>query len=209
MLTQLAHELAQPLGTIESIAYYLRMVLPTDDHRTHDQLAKIEELVASVNATLSDAVHYVRQAPLNPQIMDLHELLDEALAEHGVETMPVFRLELADGPAPVRVDAAQGRHLTRALVNLFRAFTNRCSEVIIRTLRESSQVTLEFNAPGLETTREEMEHLFAPFGGGFREGTGLTLPSVRQIVESNGGRISARSDDGRSLKVRGEFPLAC
>ena len=208
VIAQLVHELAQPLGTIESIAYYLRMVLPTDDQRTHEQLRKIEDIVASMNGTLTDAVHFLRQAPLNPEVIDLHPLLYEALAERGHDAKPEFLLDLPDEPALVKVDAGQGRHLVRSLVSLFRAFTGRCEQVIVRTRREPGQVTLEFNAPGLQTTREEMEHLFAPFGDGFRDGAGLTLASARQIVESNGGRISARSDTGRGLSLCGAFPLA-
>lgn len=213
VFAKLVHELAQPLGTIESIAYYLRMVLPTDDQRTHEQLRKIEDIVASMNGTLTDAVHFLRPAPLHPEVIDLHALLHEALAERGgsgacLESKPEFRLELPAEPALVKVDPGQGRHLVRSLLSLFRAFTGRCQHVIVRTIRrEPGQVTLEFSAPGLEITREEMEHLFAPFGDGFRDGAGLTLASARQIVESNGGRISARSDDGRSLSLCGAFPL--
>ncbi len=45
VLARLTHELAQPLGAIESIAYYLRMVLPQEDERTQQHLERIEELV--------------------------------------------------------------------------------------------------------------------------------------------------------------------
>lgn len=209
ILSQLMHELAQPLGTIESIAYYLRMVLPPDDLRTHQQLAQIERLVESMNATLGDAVHYLKPEPANPQVVDLHQLLSEALAERHPDSKPVFRFELPEAPALVRVDAGQGRHLVRSFVHLFRAFTDRCEEVVVRTYRDAAQWTVEFTAPGFVTSREEVERLFAPFGDGFRQGMGLTLASARQIVESNGGRISARSDDGHSFALCGGLPLAC
>ena len=78
----------------------------------------------------------------------------------------------------------------------------------MRTSTESAVVTLEFTAPNLNPTRAEVESMFEPFGEGFAEGAGLALASARRIVESSGGRISARSDNGRDLSLRGAFPQA-
>jgi hypothetical protein len=87
---QIDHEMAQPMGAIESIAYYLRMVLPKEDQRTQRHLERIEELVACVNGTLSDAVQYLRQASSEPEEIDLHTLIADALAERPQDSAPVF-----------------------------------------------------------------------------------------------------------------------
>ena len=106
VLARLTHELAQPLGAIESIAYYLRMVLPKEDERTQQHLERIEELVASVNATLGDALQYMKQTPCHPQSMDLHALLSEALAERPVNATPVFHWHAPEEPARISLDAS-------------------------------------------------------------------------------------------------------
>jgi signal transduction histidine kinase len=210
VLARMTHEMAESLGAIESIAYYLRMVLPQEDERTQQQLGRIGELVASMNGTLSDALQYFQQVPLEPQILDLHALLAEAVSESISEALPIFHLHITDQPALIRVDANQGRHLLRSLFSLFRGLANRCEEVHVRTSTEASVVALEFIAVGLDATRAEVEAMFEPFGRGFPEGTGLALASARRIFESNGGRISAASDDGRDLSLRGAFPrVAC
>jgi signal transduction histidine kinase len=208
VLARLTHELAQPLGAIDSIAYYLRMVLPKEDMRTQQHLERIEELVASVNAIMGDALHYVHEVPSNPQIIDLHELLTEALAERPSAAAPVFHFNRPETPALIRVDAGESRHLLRSLFNLFRGLSDRCVDVFIQTSTAAAQVTLEFTAPGLNASREEVEAMFEPFGKGNAEGCGLALASARRIVESSGGRISARSDNGRDLSLRGAFPVA-
>ena len=56
VLGTLAHELRQPLSTIEAIAYYLSMILPPDDAKIQPQLARIRELVEQSNLILSDAL---------------------------------------------------------------------------------------------------------------------------------------------------------
>lgn len=208
VLARLTHELSESLGTIESIAYYLRMILPPEDEKTHRHLERIAELVASMNGTLGDAAQYFREVPLEPQLIDLHTLITEALIDRSVSTAPVFQLSLSETPALIRVDPAQGRHLLRSMFNLFRALSGRCQQVNIRTSTEGSLVTLEFTAEKLNATREEVEAMFEPFGTSFPEGTGLALASVRRIFEASGGRISARSDNGRDLSLRGAFPRA-
>ena len=56
MLGTLAHELRQPLSNIEAIAYYLGMILPSDDANIQMQLTRIRELVEQSNAILSNAL---------------------------------------------------------------------------------------------------------------------------------------------------------
>ncbi len=49
------HDLRQPLSSIETIAFYLSMVLPPDDAKIQEQLARIRELVQESNEILSRA----------------------------------------------------------------------------------------------------------------------------------------------------------
>jgi signal transduction histidine kinase len=56
LLGTLAHDLRQPLSNIETIAYYLSMILPPGDVRIQAQLARIRELVEQSNSILSSAL---------------------------------------------------------------------------------------------------------------------------------------------------------
>jgi len=55
-LGSLAHELRQPLSNIETIAYYLSMILPPGDENIQTHLARIRELVEQSNSILSAAL---------------------------------------------------------------------------------------------------------------------------------------------------------
>jgi len=67
VLGTLAHELRQPLSTIEAIAYYLSMILPPDDPKIQPQLARIRELVEQANLILSDALGLTPAPAAGPQ----------------------------------------------------------------------------------------------------------------------------------------------
>jgi signal transduction histidine kinase len=77
-LGTIAHELRQPLSSIESIAYYLTLVLPKNDPKIQAQVEHIRELVQQTNEILSNSVRLTGGAqhssptslPVCPQAVD-------------------------------------------------------------------------------------------------------------------------------------------
>ncbi len=55
-LINLAHELRQPLSTIESIAYYLELTLPPDQVQARIYVSRLQQIVMEASAILSSAV---------------------------------------------------------------------------------------------------------------------------------------------------------
>ncbi len=56
VLETIAHELRQPLSAIESIAYYLSLVLPRDGGPAREQAARLQQLVEQSNWILTSAL---------------------------------------------------------------------------------------------------------------------------------------------------------
>ena len=54
-LATVVHDVRQPLSSIETIAFYLSMVLPPGDAKIQAQLVRIRELVQESNEILSRA----------------------------------------------------------------------------------------------------------------------------------------------------------
>jgi signal transduction histidine kinase len=208
VVRQLSHELRQPLSAIESIAYYLQMVLPRDDSPAREHLDKLPALVEQINWMLSDALHFFRATPCEPRILDLHELVSEAIAERAFDGPPHFEVEIPDTPALVNLDGTQGRHLFRSLISMLRNIDGAPARIFVRSRVESDRINLEFFLPGVDYTPEELQRMFEPFSLGAPEGLGLTLPTARKILEAHGGRISAKSETGLGTSLTGALPLA-
>lgn len=67
VLSTMVHDLRQPLSNIESIAYYLTLVLPKGDPNIQAQLERIRELVQQTSDILSDSVRQTGCAqPVDP-----------------------------------------------------------------------------------------------------------------------------------------------
>src|SRR6185295_4154160 len=80
VLQAVAHEIRQPLSTIESIAYYLSMVLPRDEDKIREQLNRLGQLVEQSNWILTSGLHLADPLPISPEPVDLGELVTRALS---------------------------------------------------------------------------------------------------------------------------------
>ena len=194
IVSLLAHELRQPLSTIESIAYYLELSLPKTEGKLLDQVRKLRELVAQSDWILSDAVQLARTEPSDLEIVDLDELIVHGLSEEsGIDAEPArFALHLNGGP--VWLDFAQARHL---LHNLFRYFhlVSRpdCSIAITTRLLASGNVLLAFKCEG--TAHDPA-------------GTCFSLAALRHVAEKNGCTIFIDVAGAGEIQIALEIPSA-
>src|SRR5579862_7739646 len=103
-LQMIAHELRQPLGTIESIAYYLGLVLPRDDDRVRQQVVRLQQLVEQSNWILACGLQMADQTPLVPEPLDLEELITQTISTRTSRGDPQPRLELSGALPLVQLD---------------------------------------------------------------------------------------------------------
>jgi len=205
VVRQLTHELRQPLSTMESISYYLTMVVPRHDLRVRQQVDKLQQLVEQMNWVLADAVHFFQAAQPNPQLVDLNELVSEALSGgHGAHG-PV-QVSLCDPAAMVEMDPAQARHCVHSLIGLVRKWAH--GEVRIDTVRLGGEVHLRVAAPQLRVQSSEASLIFEPFRPHAPAGAGLAFASVRRIAEANGGRAEVALNEPTGVTVSIELRAA-
>jgi len=142
VLRQVAHELRQPLSTIESIAYYLDIILPDTEPRAREQAGKLQQMVHQCNRILADAIHYLQAAPPRRELLELAELIGAELAERPDKDACCLRYEPAEQLPPVLLDAAQARHMVGNLIAFFQQ-VSRGGTVLVKTRATGERVCLE------------------------------------------------------------------
>jgi len=197
VVRHLTHELRQPLSTLETSAYYLKLILAGKDSRVDSHLEKMQQLVQNMSWILSDAVHYVQAARPNPQCVDLTELISEALANQPQAGQPVELdwTESSDAPL-VQMDPGQAQHMVRVLLSVFRQIARKDQPVYLSFYRSGEQAVLECSSVASPELCERCEDLLLPFTPHLSAGAGLALASVQRIAEAHSGSVQIRASRG-------------
>ena len=201
-----SHELRTPLAVIRSAADNLADGVV--DGR--EQAQRYGALIRGESVRLSDMVEHVLEfagadstARASRGPIDAVEAARvAALAMQGLANERGARVTLDTPDAPLRVNGDIS-HLTRAVANLIGnalKYGGDAPEVTVRVRGVETGVEISVSDRGVGLESAEIQHLFEPFYRGHRAseaqipGSGLGLALVKRIVESHGGRVSARND---------------
>ena len=195
VLRAIAHEIRQPLSAIESISYYLSLVVPDDDtHR--EQLKRIRQLVEQSNWILSNGLSLTDPRPAAPETADLHELLAQALSSRPLLTDPPFKCDLASALPFAHLDPAYGRALIENLLGLFRQLATDTHPALLRTAAAGNGVELQIStaAPGYRSVAT------------LPPGAELSLDCVRHVAILHRGSCNYSIDPVSGIRVRVMLP---
>jgi signal transduction histidine kinase len=202
----LAHEIRNPLTSIQVDLQYVEERLPADSPLREPQAKALAEL-GRLDATVSDALRVARSGQVRMANIDLRDVLDAAA--HAVS--PSFearqgRLEktLPETPLALRGDAAA---LEQLFLNLLRNAAEALPEGGLASLRVTTpegsiEVCVDDSGPGMSP--EVQSRAFEPLFSTRTEGTGLGLPIALRIATAHGGsiEIESRSEGGTRVTVR-------
>lgn len=197
ILQAIAHELRQPLSTIESTAYYLGLILPRGNDRARDHVARLRDLVEQSNWILSCGLQLTDETPPATERVDLEEFVTETVAAaiRPAGQKPV--LDLAGDLPPVDLDPGRGRALIENLLILFQQIAEGVHPFYLRTERDCKGVAMSL-AVGVAGRSSE-----AALG----PGAALCLSSVRKTVHAHGGTLALSCDPLHGVRLR--IGLAC
>lgn len=193
-LNTLAHEIRQPLSTIESIAYYLTLVLPHGDQKVHEQLNHIQRLVEQTSWILSSAEQLAEPVPLSREPVDVDDLIAQAVAARFPCDPP--SMDLCDSLPMVEADPALAGALIDNLLMLFRTVATTAHPVTLRTSVAAGCVTIEMETCA---TGHRQEASLCP-------GAALSLESARRMVDAHGGSLALDVDPASGIRLRVMLP---
>jgi signal transduction histidine kinase len=217
MMADIAHELRTPLtvirGRLEGI---VDGVYPPDAQQILPALEEtylLERLVEDLRLlTLAET----RQLHFDKKDVDLNRLarrvVDLFMAE-AVEKQIELSLQVGQEEALCLVDPLRTEQIISNLVGNALRYAPQGSRIRVEVERRDESVILAVSDSGAGVPEQDLPYIFNRFWRGEKSrsrasgGAGLGLAISRQLVEAQGGEISARNLPEGGLQVRCEFPV--
>ena len=208
-----AHELRNPLSAIRNSLHALREITENSGLPLERAMARIERSIERCDGIIADLLEYARARTLERSDVALDAWLGEVLDEQRLPAE--IRLERQLG-APAAMVAIDADRLRRVVINLVEnaaqalvAGGATCPEKRIRvetSAAEMAEILVEDTGPGIPP--EILPRIFEPLFSTKSFGTGLGLPTAKQIVEQHNGTIALVNVPHGGAAARIRLPLA-
>lgn len=206
----LAHEIRNPLGSIEGAVQILRRKqLEEETKEEFGDLAQreLDRLKGIVNRFLRFARPQApRRMPTDPMV--LLESVSKLVAETAKMGKVQVRVESASGLPAISIDQEQIKQvLLNLAINAVQAMPTG-GEVVLCAVADRDNLLLEVRDQGIGIAEENLERIFNPFFTTRDEGTGLGLSIAERIVSQHGGRIALRRNRTNGMTFSVVLPIA-
>jgi PAS domain S-box-containing protein len=199
MAASVAHEIRNPLGTIEGFARLLKRDLAEQPDSLR-LASKIVEGAQTLNYVITNLLTYARPMLLQCELFSVNRLL--------LETRDYLEAKAATANVTLDVDmpgedvVANGdiRQLRQVLLNIGANAVEACEEegghVRMAFACEAGTDQFVITDNGCGVPADEKNRIFDPFFTRKHGGTGLGLSLSHKIIEAHGGAIVIRDGDG-------------
>ena len=205
-----AHEIRNPLASIDGFARLLERDLPEGQKR---MAGKIVQGTRQLNYVVTNLLTYTRENSINCFPHDMALVIEEAaeLVIPMAEDRDIgFNMKLKDGVSAF-IDGIQIKQL---LLNLFINAVQACpvkadGEINVELKKRRSTVVIEVKDNGCGIPSSKVARLFEPFFTMKDGGIGLGLAMCRRIADMHEGKLSVKSTEGKGtcftleLKIKG------
>jgi len=218
MAAKMAHEIRNPLGSIELFATSLQASL-ADQPDLQVLAERISSGVRSIDAIISNLLLYLRPNEVkHTTCFDIYEVLDDVLffMNHMAAMEDDIRVKLAWGHRPLFVNG-DVELMKQVCLNLILNAIQSMPEggdLGIATVQKTCprehdpgwmEIRISDTGAGIEP--QHIPKIFDPFFTTKPSGTGLGLSIVHNIVEMHGGNIDVASTPGSGTVFSIGLPL--
>jgi two-component system nitrogen regulation sensor histidine kinase NtrY len=211
---RIAHEIKNPLTPIQlSVERARKKFLEHAPDRETVFLEAAATVISQVEAMkrlIDEFSRFARLPSLRPEPVDIHSVIESALGLYGTGRRGVeFAARLHPAPLVVDGDADQLRRVFINLIeNAIDALDGPGSIEIATAPGESGRTArIRVSDTGRGLPAEDRDRLFQPYVSTKKEGGGLGLAIVSDIVAGHGGTVRVEDNQPHGTVFVLEFPL--
>jgi two-component system, LuxR family, sensor kinase FixL len=211
----IAHEIKQPLAVIKMEASVARRYLDATPHNpdeARESLMKIQKDVQRATDVIERIRALAKKSPIQTTQVNINTIITNVLAlvkNECLRNRITVLTELEPDALLVQGDPVQLQQLVLNLVmNAMDAMTSsELRDLLLRTQCASDMARVSVCDSGTGFDPEAADRLFDAFYTTKTSGMGMGLAICRSIIQSHGGKLSARANAPRGAIFEFELPL--
>jgi signal transduction histidine kinase len=212
----LAHEIKNPLSTIQLNLQLLREDLPSPEEdpayvRIVNRLNTVQKEAARLRDILDDFLRFAGKMELVKKPVEVNRLLEDMVDFfHPQAQVQRVQLRLRKWDGGDLVVPLDERLIKQAVLNLLINAVHAMpagGEIILSARKEDGAAVIEVIDTGKGMEPDVLEKIFQAYYSTKKGGHGLGLAITKRMIEEHGGAIRATSEVGKGTAFRVELPL--
>jgi signal transduction histidine kinase len=209
MAAGLAHEIKNPLGSIQGVAEILGDGAG-DDPRKRELLGVLTKESRRLGGVVDHFLAFARPRPRRLATVIVNDAVERTASQMEIAAaarrVSVERRFAPDVPA-IEADAEQLHQVFMNVILNAVAASPDGGSIVVATARREGGAVVTFTDRGPGIAAADLPRVFDPFFTTRDTGTGLGLSISHSIVEDHGGRIAIESEPGRGTVVTVTLPV--
>jgi len=200
---RIAHDLRNPMSVIKNTLELLKMELDVKhNEKIQNKFERIDRAVIRINHQVENVLDFIRSKPLQFENTSLSSILNYVIDKINIPSDVTINLPKNDVKVFCDFEKLEIVFIN-LITNSIQAMANT-GEINIRCIDEESQIIIEIEDFGPGISEENLSKIFDPLFTTRQIGTGLGLPSCKNIVEKHGGTIEVKSriDEGTTFVIK-------
>jgi signal transduction histidine kinase len=211
----IAHEIKNPINTVGLIADYIQTNLSPDDpekryefyklsENMKNELKRINRIVEGfLRLTKPDVFHFQRE-DVNGIIKESISVLEPEIIKQGIR----LSLNFNDKLPLMEVDRDKlNQVFTNLIINAVEAMPRGGDLTITTEMHDENKIRIEIRDTGIGIPKEDKSKIFSPYYTTKKQGFGLGLSLIHNIIEKHKGKIKVSSEKGAGAKFEILLPV--
>lgn len=204
LATNLAHDLRNPLTIIKNTLEIMETKQDLQPKEMKSYYDRLHSAADRISHQIEDVLDFVRATQTNFERHLLNEILESALDK--IVRPDTIKIVIPTNHVYVMCDFTKLEVVfTNLITNSIQAM-NGAGQIEIKFLDDANNTTIQISDTGCGIPQDDLPKIFEPLFTTKQTGTGLGLPSCKQIVEQHYGTIGVSSAVGRGTVFNISLP---
>jgi signal transduction histidine kinase len=194
---RIAHDLRNPLSVLKNSTELLKITLKSKmSPNIEENIDRLDRAIFRMSHQVEDVLDYIKPTKLNIAERSLLHVLQDSLERIDLPKNITLKIPKKDCTVPCDSEKIEILFVN-LITNAIQAIEKKKGTIIVRFSKDKSQTIIRISDNGPGIPQDKINKIFDPLFTTRQIGTGLGLPSCKNVVERHGGQITVNSKKGQ------------